>query len=88
MNINKKKYKKNVQMMCSHINVGSGSDLKIKELAKIIKKIVGFKGQIKFDLSKPDGMKRKILDIRLIKKMGWKPKYKLIDGLKISYKDF
>ena len=67
MNINKKKYKKNVQMMCSHINVGSGSDLKIKELAKIIKKIVGFKGQIKFDLSKPDGMKRKILDIRLIK---------------------
>ena len=88
MNLNKKTYKKNVKIMNSHINVGSGSDLTIKNLSEIIKKIVGYKGQIKFDKSKPDGMKRKILDITLIKKLGWKPKYNLNKGLQKSYKDF
>ena len=88
MNINIKKYQQNIKPMCSHINVGSGSDLKIKELAKIIKNIIGFKGKIKFDKSKPDGMNRKILDIRLIKKLGWKAKYDLKKGLEKTYKDF
>jgi GDP-L-fucose synthase len=85
MNLNKKNYKKKVKITCSHINIGSGSDLKIKKLAEIIKNIVGYKGQIKFDKSKPDGMKRKILDITLIKKLGWKPKYNLNKGLKIKF---
>jgi GDP-L-fucose synthase len=88
MNLNKKTYKANVKIMSSHINIGSGSDLTIKNLSEIIKKIVGYKGQIKFDKSKPDGMKRKILDITLIKKLGWKPKYNLNKGLQMSYKDF
>jgi GDP-L-fucose synthase len=88
MNINKKKYQQNIKPMCSHINVGSGFEIKIKDLAEIIKNIVGFKGEIKFDKSKPDGMKRKILDINLINKLGWKAKYDLREGLKKTYKYF
>jgi len=88
MNLNKKKYQQNIKPMCSHINVGSGFEIKIKNLAEIIKNIVGFKGEIKFDKSKPDGMKRKILDINLINKLGWKAKYDLREGLKKTYKHF
>lgn len=88
MNLNKKTYQKITREMCSHINVGSGSDLTIKELSKIIKKIVSYKGKINFDKTKPDGMKRKILDNNRIKKVGWKPKYTLKHGLIKSYDDF
>tara|TARA_X000000950_G_scaffold236711_1_gene287736 strand:- start:730 stop:1695 length:966 start_codon:yes stop_codon:yes gene_type:complete len=88
MGLNKKTYQKNLGVKCTHINVGSGKDLTIKELAEKIKKLVGFKGQIKFDKTKPDGMKRKLLDNRRIKRLGWKPKYNLTTGLKNSYKDF
>ena len=88
MNLNKIKYKQYIKPMCSHINVGSGFDIKIKDLAEIIKSITEFKGEIKFDKSKPDGMKRKLLDISLINKLGWKAKYDLKEGLEKTYKDF
>ena len=74
--------------MCSHINVGSGSELTILKLAKTIKKIVNFKGKIEFDTTKPDGMMRKLLDNKRIKKLGWKPKYSLDKGIEQAYKDF
>jgi len=69
----------------SHINVGSGEEFSIHELALMIKKIVGFKGKIKFDKSKPDGTPRKLLDTSIMNKKGWKPKIKLKDGIKDLY---
>ena len=87
MNLNKKKYNKIIKPM-SHINIGSGREIKIKELAKTIKKIVNYKGKIKFDLSKPDGTFRKVTNIRRLAKIGFKHKIYLKDGLKQAYMDF
>jgi len=88
MNINKEVYDKYTLPMCSHINVGSGTDLTIKELAEIIKEVIGFNGEINFDPSKPDGINRKLLDIKKLNDIGFKPKAKLKDGLITTYKDF
>ncbi len=67
------------------VNVGTGEDLKIKDLAMMIKDIVGFKGDIIHDLSKPDGTPRKLLDISKIKELGWKPKVSLEEGIRKTY---
>ncbi len=67
------------------VNVGTGEDLKIKDLAMMIKDIVGFKGDIIHDLSKPDGTPRKLLDISKIKELGWKPKVSLEEGIRRTY---
>jgi GDP-L-fucose synthase len=67
------------------INVGTGVDQTIKELAELMKETVGYPGKITFDTSKPDGMPRKVLDISRIKALGWSPKYSLREGLKLSY---
>lgn len=64
------------------INIGSGKEISIKNLANLIAKLIGFKGKILFDKKMPDGTPRKILDISKIKKIGWEPKIKLEDGLK------
>lgn len=70
------------------INIGSGKEVAIKELAELIKKVVGFTGEIKLDSSKPDGTMRKLLDVSKINALGWKYKTELEDGLKIAYEDF
>ena len=88
MNIGKERYKKIIDERQIHINVGSGKDLTIKNLAKTIKNIVGFEGKIKFDTKMPDGTPKKRLHSGRIKKLKWKPKMKLIDGLKITYMDY
>ena len=88
MNLSKETYKLNTQEMQSHINVGFGEDVKIIELAELIKDIVGFKGQILFDKSKPDGKPKKLMDSSLLNSLGWKPAIKLIDGLKSTYENF
>jgi GDP-L-fucose synthase len=88
MNLKKRNYDKKVTPMCSHINVGSGTDITIKELAKIIKEVVNFKGKISFDRSYPDGSKRKLLDNSKINKLAWKPKIRLKIGLIKTYRDF
>lgn len=67
------------------INIGTGEDLRIRDLAELIKEIVGYEGKITCDSSKPDGMPKKLLDISRIKSMGWGPKKSLKDGLKDSY---
>ena len=64
MNLDKKIYDQNTEQMCSHINVGSGKELTIKELAKTIKDVVKYEGQIDFDKTKPDGNHRKLIDSR------------------------
>ncbi|HAQ62281.1 TPA: GDP-fucose synthetase [Candidatus Delongbacteria bacterium] len=69
-----------------HVNVGTGEDLEIGELALIIKEAVGFKGEIKNDLSKPDGTPRKLLNVDLLHSTGWKHKMELEEGVKEVYK--
>jgi len=88
MNIDKKIYEENSSPMTSHINVGSGEDLSIKELAEIIKEVVDFKGGIKFDSTKPDGSPRKFLDSRKINSLDFKIKTSLKEGLIKTYQDF
>jgi GDP-L-fucose synthase len=67
------------------INVGMGEDVSIKELAEIIKEVVGFTGEIEWDSSKPDGTPRKLLDVSKITKLGWKPQISLVEGIKSTY---
>ena len=69
----------------SIINIGTGRDISIKDLVELIKKTVGFEGDIKFDSSKPDGTLKKLLDIGRITSLGWKPEVTLEDGLKNSF---
>ncbi len=88
MNLSRKIFYKNLRPECSHVNVGSGNEVTIKQLALIIKKITGFKGMIEFDKSKPDGMKRKLVDLKHIHKLGWKSKIDLIGGLEQTYLEF
>jgi GDP-L-fucose synthase len=71
-----------------HLNVGTGTDISILELAQLIKKVVGFKGEIKFDSSKPDGTFRKVLDVNKISTLGWKPTISLEEGIQSTYGDF
>jgi GDP-L-fucose synthase len=88
MNIDKKTYNEQTSPMCSHINVGSGQDITIKELAEIIKEVVGFKGEINFDLSKSDGVSRKFLDSERINNLGFKMEVSLKEGLIKTYQDY
>lgn len=88
MNLDKRVYDQHTEPMQSHINVGFGSDLSIKELAENIGHVVGYQGKITFDLTKPDGTPKKLMSSHRIEKMGWKPKVSLIDGLNITYQDF
>ena len=69
----------------SHLNIGSGKDISIKELALLIKDVVGFEGDLVFDKTKPDGTPRKLLDVSIINKMGWKSSVNLEDGIKCTY---
>ena len=76
------------QPMLSQINVGTGIDVTIKELALLVKEIVGFDGAIIFDHSKPDGTLRKLMDVSLLSKLGWNASTPLKTGLEFSYADF
>ena len=88
MNIDKKIYYKYTSPMSSHINVGSGFDLSIKEIALMIKDVVGYEGQIDFDVKKPDGVSRKLLDNKIIRKFNFKPLVSLKSGLTTTYQNF
>ena len=74
--------------MLSHINVGTGNDVTIRELAETIKNVVGFSGELVFDRSKPDGTPRKLMDVSLLYNLGWKASMALNSGLERSYADF
>jgi GDP-L-fucose synthase len=78
-------YKVNTQPMLSHINVGSGKDITIRELADIIKKVVGFHGKLVFDNTKPDGSLKKLIDVSRLQNMGWSSKIDLKEGLHRTY---
>jgi len=70
------------------INIGSGKDISIKNLSKKIKNIINYRGDIKFNKKMPDGVKKKKLDIKKIKKLGWKEEVSLSEGIKLVYSDF
>jgi GDP-L-fucose synthase len=70
------------------INVGSGTDQSILELANLVKSAVGFEGEIQHDLSKPDGTPIKRLDVTLLEQLGWQSKISLVDGIQLTYEDF
>jgi GDP-L-fucose synthase len=88
MNLDKETYQQYTKPMLSHINVGTGQDLTIKKLAVTIAKVIGFKGTIEFDILKPDGPKRKLIDSTRLNALGWQPKIDLEQGLKQAYRDF
>ncbi|MBP9123758.1 MAG: GDP-L-fucose synthase, partial [Ignavibacteriaceae bacterium] len=69
----------------THLNVGTGEDLMISELATLIAQITGFKGKIEYDTTKPDGTPRKIMDVSRINNLGWKHKTSLEEGIKLTY---
>jgi len=72
----------------SHVNVGSGKEVTIKELAETVKEVVGFEGRIDWDTSKPDGTPRKLMDSSRLRAMGWSPKIELREGIARAYADF
>ncbi len=78
-------YQNHTQPMLSHINVGTGVDCTIRQLAEAIAKVTGFKGQLGFDASKPDGTPRKLMDVSRLEALGWKAQIGLEDGLRDAY---
>lgn len=88
MNLDKPTYDANTQPMLSHINVGYGSDLTIKEAAFTVAEVVGYQGDIEFDTSKPDGTFRKLMDSSRLEKLGWKATIDLKQGLQQAYNDY
>jgi GDP-L-fucose synthase len=69
----------------SHINVGTGTDLSISELAQTIAEVIGFEGEIHFDTSKPDGTPRKLLDVSKLTDLGWQSSVQLKEGIRKTY---
>jgi GDP-L-fucose synthase len=88
MNLPKSTYDRHTEPMLSHINVGCGHDITIRELAEVVGKVVGYSGEITLDPSKPDGTPRKLMDTSRLKSLGWQPKVELEAGLEEAYKDF
>src|SRR5690554_1174462 len=88
MNLDDETYRTNTQPMLSHINVGTGVDCTIRELAEAMKQVVGFEGDLVFDTSKPDGAPRKLMDVSRLKALGWEAGISLEQGLEQTYKWF
>ena len=88
MNLDYKKYLLHTDQMLSHVNVGTGIDCSIKELAEMIADVTGFKGELIFDSSKPDGTPRKLMDVSRLKQLGWQSSTSLKNGLKETYSWF
>ena len=81
-------YQKVTEPMLSHLNVGTGEDVTIRELAETVQKVVGFQGEIVWDTSKPDGTPRKLMDNAKLRALGWQPNVKLEQGLRLTYQWF
>jgi len=86
LELDEKIYQANTKSMLSHINVGTGKDITIRETAEIMKDVVGYTGKIIFDTTKPDGAPRKLIDVTRLKNMGWEYSVRLEDGFAKTYK--
>ncbi|MBD2859392.1 GDP-L-fucose synthase [Spongiibacter sp. KMU-158] len=85
MNLPLETYQANTQPMLSHVNVGTGVDCTIRELAETMKEVVGFEGELVFDETKPDGTPRKLMDVSRLNEMGWIASVSLVEGLSDTY---
>ena len=85
LELDEETYKANTRPMLSHINLGTGKDVTIREMAETMKKVVGYKGNLIFDSSNPDGAVRKSIDVSLLSNLGWKYSVDLKDGLAKTY---
>jgi GDP-L-fucose synthase len=85
LELDEKTYKANTQPMLSHINVGTGRDITIREMAETMKEVVGFEGELTFDKTKPDGAPRKLIDVTRLSNMGWKYSVNLEEGIRKTY---
>jgi nucleoside-diphosphate-sugar epimerase len=85
LDLDKQRYEAETDSMLSHINVGTGHDVSILEVAQIIAQVTGFKGKITCDTSKPDGTMRKLMDVSRLERMGWSAQIELRDGLERTY---
>lgn len=88
MGLSDAEYKACTEPMLSHLNVGTGTDVTIRELAETIGRVVGFQGEISWNTSKPDGTPRKLMDVSKLKSLGWEPKIGLEEGLSNTYQWF
>lgn len=88
MNLDKPTYAANTQPMLSHINVGFGEDLSIRAAAEVVAQVVGYRGEIAFDRSKPDGTPRKLMDSSRLARLGWKAGIDLKQGLEQAYSNY
>ncbi|MBU1359303.1 MAG: GDP-L-fucose synthase [Gammaproteobacteria bacterium] len=88
MDLPRETYAANTEVTISHINVGTGEDLSIADLASLVSEVVGYEGKIECDASKPDGTPRKLLDVTRLKRLGWEPEVDLRDGIRRAYDDF
>lgn len=88
MNLSKAVYNQHTQPMLSHINVGCGHDITIRELAETIARVIGYAGNIAFDPSKPDGTPRKLMDSTRLNALGWQAQVGLVTGLEKAYEAF
>jgi GDP-L-fucose synthase len=86
LELDEQTYKANTQPMLSHINVGTGKDVTIKEMAETIKEVVGYEGKLTFDATRPDGTPRKLIDVTRLKRMDWEYSVDLKEGLEETYK--
>ena len=86
LDLPKEIYDANTQPMLSHINVGSGTDIAILDLARLVAEVTGFKGRIETDPSRPDGTMRKLLDVSRLERMGWRARIDLREGIKDAYR--
>jgi GDP-L-fucose synthase len=86
LELDEEAYKANTQPMLSHINIGTGVDVTIREMAETMKQVVGYEGNLTFDTTKPDGSPRKLIDVSRLLNMGWKYSIDLEGGLKKTYK--
>jgi GDP-L-fucose synthase len=86
LELDEQTYKANAQPMLSHINVGTGKDVTIREMAQTMKQVVGFEGKLTFDTEKPDGVPRKLIDVSRLSNMGWRYSVNLEEGLIKTYK--
>jgi len=85
MNLDAETYRANTQSMLSHINVGTGVDCTIRELAETVARVTGFNGRLAFDASKPDGTPRKLMDVSRLAALGWTASISLEEGLRDAY---
>ena len=88
MNLDERELASSLNHQTPIINIGTGEDITIRELTEIVVEVVDYKGEIRWDTTKPDGTPQKLLDVSLLHTMGWRHKTSLKDGLRLTYQDF